>query len=94
MSGKRLAEVTVESDAGEIPVLIGAEGIWKARPAVDWIAVDGAWHENEGALLLHYDSNRSVEGMHRSARTGAVLILSADGASCDTLLIHQKGFAL
>lgn len=91
VSGRRLAEVTVESDAGELPVLINAEGIWKARSLEDWISVDEAWHEGAYTVLLRYGSNRSVEGMHRTPRTGAVLILTADGAECDTLFVHQKG---
>lgn len=92
--GKRLGEVTVESDAGEIPVLINATGIWRAASMEDWISVDDAWHRDQYSVVLHYGSNQSVEGMHRSDRMGKVLIITADGAECDTLVIHQKGLQL
>ena len=92
--GKSLGEVTVESDAGQIPVLISADGIWKAASLSDWIDVDDAWHRGECAIMLSYGSNRSVEGLHRSSRTGKVTISSADGAECDTLYVSQKGIEL
>lgn len=92
--GKVLAEVTLESDAGEIPVLITAEGIWKAASLSDWIEVDGAWHSGSCSIVLNYASNRSVEGLHRPSRTGYVVIGTADGAQCDTLKIHQRGIEL
>lgn len=90
-AGKRLAEVTVESDAGQLPVLITATGVWKASSQADWITVDDVWRRDQNTVVLQYGSNRSAEGMHRSARTGLVLIITADGAECDTLVIHQKG---
>ena len=92
--GKRLAEVTVESDAGQLPVLVTASGVWKASSQADWITVDDIWRRDINTIVLEYGSNRSVEGLHRSARTGVVLILTADGAECDTLVIHQKGLQL
>lgn len=93
-TGKMLGEVTVESDAGQIPVLISASGIWRANSISDWISVDDAWHRDSYAVVLQYKSNQSVEGLHRSARTGYVLIETADGAECDTLTVHQKGLEL
>lgn len=92
--GKVLGEVTVESDAGQIPVLIDADGIWKSVSLSDWISVDGHWHEGECVIVLSYSSNRSVEGFHRPDRTGKVVIMTADSAECDTLYVHQKGIAL
>jgi hypothetical protein len=93
-TGKCLAEVTVESDAGQIPVLVTATGVWKARSQADWITVDESWRRDQNTIVLHYGSNRSIEGVHRSDRRGAVLIETADGAECDTLYVHQKGIAL
>ena len=93
-TGKLLGEVTLESDAGEIPVLINADGVWKAESLTDWIAVDDAWHSGSYSIVLRYSSNRSVEGLHRPSRTGDVIIETADGAQCDTLRIHQRGLAL
>lgn len=93
-TGKNLGEVTVESSAGELPVLITAEGVWQAVSGTDWISVDEAWHRDAYTILVHYGSNQSIEGMHRSARTGFVLIRTADGAECDTLKIHQRGIVL
>ena len=90
-TGKLLAEVTLESDAGEIPVLITADGTWKATSLSDWIEVDDAWHSGTYSIVLRYASNRSVEGLHRPSRTGVVVIETADGAQCDTLKIHQRG---
>ncbi len=92
--GKRLGEYTVESDAGQFPVLIQADGIWKAVSLEDWITVDDAWHRDRYTVIVHYGSNQSIEGMHRPAREGKVLIETADGAECDTLIIHQKGLQL
>lgn len=93
-TGKRLAEVTVESDAGQIPVLINATGVWKATSEADWITVDDVWRRDRNTIVLHYASNRSVEGLHRGPRQGTVLIRTADKAECDTLVIHQKGLEL
>lgn len=90
-AGKRLGEITVESDAGQIPVLISANGVWKAESPQDWISVDDAWHRGEYTVVLSYGSNRSFAGMHRPERTGFVLIATADGAELDTLVVHQKG---
>lgn len=92
--GKRIGEYTVESDAGQVPVLISADGIWKAVSLEDWITVDDAWHRNQYTVILHYGSNQSIEGLHRPDRDGKVLIETADGAECDTLIIHQKGLQL
>ena len=89
--GKVLAEVAVESDAGQVPALVSADGVWKARSIAEWISVDDAWHKGENTVLLVYASNRSIEGLHRPARTGCVVIETADGAQCDTLKIHQRG---
>lgn len=94
VTGKRLGEVTVESDAGEIPVLVKADGVWKAETAEEWISVDDAWHRDEYTVVLSYGSNRSFAGMHRPARTGYVFILTADGAERDTIVVHQKGIEL
>ena len=94
ITAKQLGEVTVESDAGEIPVLISADGIWKAASLSDWIDVDDAWHRDECVIVLSYASNRSVEGLHRPARTGKVIVSTADGAECDTLYVIQKGIEL
>lgn len=93
-TGKQLGEFTVESDAGQIPVLVSAEGVWKATSLSDWISVEDAWHRDACVIVLNYASNRSVEGDHRPLRTGKVLISTADGAECDTLTVHQKGIAL
>ncbi|MBQ7709180.1 MAG: BACON domain-containing protein [Bacteroidales bacterium] len=93
-TGKLIGEVTVESEAGDIPVLIEATGVWRAASLSDWITVDDAWHRDTYSVVLHYGSNQSVEGMHRSARTGFVIIETADGAECDTLAVHQKGLEL
>ena len=93
-TGKRLGEVTVESEAGELPVLIMAEGTWRAASLADWISVDGAWHRDNYSILLQYSSNQSVEGLHRVPRTGFVIIQTGDGAQTDTLVVNQKGLQL
>ena len=93
-TGKCLGEVTVESDAGSLPVLVTANGVWKATSEADWITVDDAWRRDRNTIVLHYGSNRSIEGLHRSARRGAVLIRTADGAQCDTIYVRQKGIEL
>lgn len=93
-TGKVIGEVTVESDAGQMPVLINADGIWKARSLEEWISVDDTWHRDQYTVVLQYGSNQSVEGMHRPDRIGHVLIETADGAEKDTLVIHQKGLQL
>lgn len=93
-TGKCLAEVTVESDAGQIPVLISATGVWKASSETSWITVDEQWRRDQNTIVLHYASNRSIEGLHHGPRSGAVLILTADGAECDTLIVNQRGLEL
>jgi len=93
-TGKCLAEVTVESDAGQIPVLISATGVWKASSEASWIMVDDTWRRDQNTIVLHYASNRSIEGLHRDPRRGAVLIRTADGAECDTIYVRQKGLEL
>ena len=93
-TGKVIGEVTLESDAGEIPVLISADCAWKAESLSDWISVEDAWHSGSCTIVLSYGSNRSVEGLHRPSRTGNVVIETADGAQCDTLRIYQKGIEL
>lgn len=92
--GKCLAEVTVESDAGQIPVLVSATGVWKASSEASWITVDDIWRRDRNTIVLHYESNRSIEGLHRGPRRGAVLIQTADGAECDTIYVRQKGIEL
>ena len=93
-TGKCLGEVTVESDAGQLPVLVSATGVWKASSEADWITVDDAWHRDRNTIVLYYASNRSIEGLHRNPRRGAVLIRTADGAECDTIYVRQKGIEL
>ncbi len=90
-TGKVIGEVTLESDAGEVPVLVSADGIWKARSLSDWLSVDDSWHKDTYTIIISYGSNRSVEGLSRSLRSGYVVIDTADGAECDTLKIHQRG---
>jgi|GEM_PF-1902581 len=94
LTGKNLGEYTVESDAGEFTVLITGEGIWKAESSEQWISVDNSWHRDNYTVVIQYGSNQSVEGMHRGARKGSVLIMSADGAQCDTITVIQKGLQL
>ena len=93
-TGKCLGEVTVESDAGVLPVLVSASGVWKASSEAEWITVDDSWRREQNTIVLHYAYNRSIEGLHRSARRGAVLIRTADGAECDTIYVRQKGIEL
>lgn len=92
--GKLIGEYTVESDAGQFPVLVSTDGVWKAESLEDWITVDNAWHRDRYTVIVRYGSNQSIEGMHRPARSGKVIIETADGAECDTLIVHQKGLEL
>lgn len=93
-TAKNLGEVTVESDAGQLPVLINADGIWKATSLSEWISVDDQWHSGSYSIVITYGSNRSIEGLSRPSRTGKVLIGTADGTEADTLYVHQKGLEL
>ena len=94
VTAKKIGEITVESDSGEVPVLISADGIWKAESLENWIEVDDAWHRDACVVVISYGSNRSVEGLHRPMRIGKVIISTADAAECDTLYVRQKGIEL
>ena len=93
-TGKIIGEFTVESDAGQFPVLVSADCVWKAESLDEWISVDNSWHRETYTVTVHYGSNQSIEGLHRPARSGKVLIETADGAQIDTLIVHQKGMQL
>ena len=93
-TGKIIGEFTVESDAGQFPVLVTADGVWKAESLEDWITVDNSWHRDQYTVIVRYGSNQSIEGMNRPARSGKVIIETADGAQIDTLIVHQKGMQL
>ena len=89
---ERIGEVTVESDAGSLPALVSSGSVWRAVSLADWIEVGSEWHRGTGAIVLEYGSNRSVPGLHRSSRLGAVLLETSDGAEKDTLILRQKGY--
>lgn len=92
--GRDLGQVSVESDGGQITVLVSANGVWKAESSSPWISVDDAWHNGDYTVQVSYASNRSVEGMHRSSRSGRVLIITSDGAQYGFFTINQKGLQL